>query len=142
MGVDSYLLPSTLVLVISQRLTRTLCADSKKPVLLKGQLKEKIEKEITEMPEKTREKLKLPKEIYQAQPSALCPRGTKGRLGIFEVLEMTKNLENIILTNLSVSVVIEEARHQGMLTLREDGLIKVLEGKIGLEELDEVAGSL
>jgi len=142
MGVDSYLLPSTLVLIISQRLTRTLCAESKNPVPLKSQLKEKIEKEVAKMPENIREKLKLPKEIYQSQPSALCPRGTKGRIGIFEVLEMTKNLENIILTNLNVSVITEEARRQGMITLREDGLIKVLEGKIGLEELNEVAGSL
>ena len=80
----------------------------------------------------------MPKEIFRSVPSSVCPRGTRGRTGVFEVLKMTPELERIILTNPSESAIMKEARNQGMITMREDGVLKVLEGVVGLEELREV----
>lgn len=138
MGVDPYLITPTLILSISQRLVRTLCADSRETLLIEGHLKEYLEKELKDVPEQVRKNTQFPNEIYRAKPSQVCPNGTKGRTGIFEVVEMTKNLEKIILKEPSIQNLEKEAREQGMITLREDGIMKVLAGKIGLEELSEV----
>lgn len=59
-------------------------------------------------------------------------------MGIFEVLMMTTELEKIILSEPSDAKISEEARRQGMITMKQDGILKILAGKIGLEELMEV----
>lgn len=138
MGIDPFLIPATLVLAIGQRLVRTLCSESRKELPIAGVVKETIEREIKEITQLVKQKIKMPKQIYQAEPSPVCPRGTRGRIGVFEILKMTPELEKIVLTNATDSVIIEEAKRQGMLTMREDGILKVLGGKIGLEELKEV----
>lgn len=138
MGVDPFLLPATLNLAIAQRLARTLCADSRKEIKLEGKIKQKIEKETAGFPEN--EVIEMPKVIYEALPSVTCPKGTKGRMAVNEVLTMTDELEEIILKKGASQLAIEkEALRQGMVTMRQDGIKKVLMGKLGLEGLSEVA---
>ncbi len=139
MGVDPFLLSPTLIMAIGQRLVRRLCPDSRKKAKVLGKIKEVIAKETASMPESAQIELKtLPADVYQAEPSASCPKGTRGRLGVFEVLSMTPELEKIILTGPSESKIQEEAKRQGMVTMRQDGILKVLKGAISLEELFEV----
>ena len=138
MGVDPFLIAPTLVLAIGQRLVRTLCPESKKEVEVAGTVKAKIDEELAEVPESARKKLKIPKTIYQALPSSACPKGTRGRVGVFEVLSMTGELEKLILKGPTEPDLLAEARRQGMITMREDGILKVLAGEVGLEELSEV----
>lgn len=138
MGVEPFLIPPTLNLAIAQRLVRTLCQDSKKPVPLAGSVKARIEEELKDMPEAEKAKVVFPKEIYQPLPSATCPKGNSGRMAVYEVLTMTPELEKIILTKPTDTEITKEAKRQGMITMREDGILKVLQGKIGLEELTEV----
>ncbi|PJC25329.1 MAG: hypothetical protein CO056_00815, partial [Candidatus Tagabacteria bacterium CG_4_9_14_0_2_um_filter_41_11] len=133
MGIDPYLIPPTLRLAVAQRLAPTLCLDSRKSVLFKDAIKEKFEKEIAGIPESTRKLIKLPSEIYEPFPSPKCPRGTMGRIAVYEVLKITKEMERIILTNPTEPPIFKEARQQGMITMREDGIIKVLSGIIGYE---------
>lgn len=139
MGVDPYLIAPTLSLAIGQRLVRTLCADSRDEIPVEGTVKEALTREIDGMPEEFRKHIKLPKAIYRGKPSANCPKGTRGRIAVFEVLSMTKELEKIVLENPAGSAIEAEAKRQGMITLRQDGILKVLDGKIGLEELMEVS---
>ena len=138
MGVDPFLIAPTLNLAIGQRLVRTLCKESKRPLELSGPIKAKIDEELKGIPEVTRKKVKFPKEIYQPLPSGICPQGTRGRIGIFEVLSMTPELEKIILKNATEPEIMAEARRQGMITMREDGALKVLDGIISYDELTEV----
>ncbi len=140
MGVDPFLLSPTLIMAVGQRLVRKLCPDSRKPIKITGKIKDMLAKEIELMPEAVKAQIgaKLPAEIYQALSSSTCPKGTRGRVGIFEVLSMTPELEKIILTGPSESRIQEEAKRQGMITMRQDGILKVLKGTIGLEELLEV----
>lgn len=138
MGVDPYLIPSVLILAIAQRLVRTLCPESRKTVDVDGAMKEILEAETKDMPTQLKEKIKIPKQIYKALSSATCPRGTKGRTAVFEVLKMTPQLESMILTGISESAIMEEARRQGMITMREDGVLKVFDGIFGMEQLREV----
>ena len=92
------------------------------------------------MPEVVRKEVEasMPKEIYQPEISTTCPKGTRGRVGVYEVLKMTPELEHTILTSPSDASIAEEARRQGMITMRQDGIQEVLKGVIGLEELLEV----
>lgn len=138
MGVDPFLIAPTLALAIGQRLVRTLCKESRRELKVEGSVKERLEKELANMPESIRRGIKMPKEIYQALPSGACPQGTRGRTAVYEVLSMTRELEDLILKRPTESEILKEARRQGMITMREDGILKVLEGKVGFEELSEV----
>ena len=140
MGVDPFLIPPTLIMAVGQRLVRKLCPDSRKPLKTTGKIKDMLAGEIDVMPDSMKAEFggKLPGEIYQALSSPTCPKGTRGRMGIFEVLSMTPELEKIILTGPSESRIQEEAKRQGMINMRQDGILKVLKGTIGLEELLEV----
>lgn len=138
MGVDPFLIPSTLVVAIAQRLVRTLCPESRKEIPVADAIKELLAKEINNMPDELKKDIVLPPVIYEALPSGTCPKGTRGRIAIFEMLSMTRELENIVLKGPSESIIADEARRQNMLTMRQDGILKVFEGIIGLEELFEV----
>ncbi len=140
LGVDPFLISPTLILAVGQRLARRLCQDSRREVKISGKIKEVILKEVEGMPLETRGAVKndFPAKIYQAEVSSSCPKGTRGRIGIFEVLSMTPELEKIILTGPSESKIMEEAGRQGMITMKQDGILKVLQGEVGLEELLEV----
>ncbi|MFC1594825.1 GspE/PulE family protein [Patescibacteria group bacterium] len=138
MGVEPFLIPSTLLMSLAQRLPSSLCDDSKKEIPLTGKVKEYIDKEVETLDEQTKKQFAGTKKIYEALASPVCPRGTRGRLGVFEVLKMTPELEEIVLKDLSENVLAKEAKRQGMMTMRQDGIIKVLQGRIGLEALKEV----
>ncbi|QQG45676.1 MAG: type II/IV secretion system protein [Candidatus Sungiibacteriota bacterium] len=140
MGVDPFLIPPTLILAAAQRLVRKLCPDSRKKIKLSGKIKDMVTRETEEAPAETREEIKKinASEIYQAETSPTCPKGTSGRTGIFEILSMTPELEKIILTSPSESKILEEAKRQGTSTMKQDGLVKVLKGIISLEDLLEV----
>lgn len=138
MGIDPYLIAPTLVLAIGQRLVRTLCNDSREEVPVDDSVEKIFAREVRDMPEDLKKSIKIPKSIYRAKVSALCPKGTKGRIGVFEVLSMNKELEKLILTKPSETDIEEVAQRQGMITMRQSGVVKVIDGKIGLEELFEV----
>ena len=66
------------------------------------------------------------------------PQGYERAHGAFEVLTMTRELGRIVLEDFSEEKIEEEAKRQGMLTMHQDGILKVLEGKVGLEELSDI----
>jgi type IV pilus assembly protein PilB len=140
MGIDPFLISPTLILAIGQRLVRKLCEDSKEAIPLSGKIKETVTQDINAMPKDMGERVlgELPTEIYRARVSATCPKGTRGRTGVFEMLTMTPQLENIILSRPSEQDVAAEAKRQNMIIMRQDGILKVLKGVIGYEELLEV----
>ena len=138
MGVDRYLIAPTLVAVLAQRLVQTLCLESRKPLKMTADLKAQIEEELKEVPEPAKSAVRLPKEIYEAMPSAVCPKGTRGRIGVFEVLSASKELEKVILADPSPAMLEREARRQGMIKMREDGMMKVIQGQVGLEQLAQI----
>ena len=140
MGVDPFLIPSTLVLAMAQRLSRRLCEDSRTAVKVTGRAAELIEEELRTLPEGSRRELGdlRTAEIYEGKVSPTCPKGTRGRIGLFEVFQMTPELERIILEGPSESKIAAEARRQGMATMKQDGILKVRRGIIGIRELLEV----
>lgn len=82
--------------------------------------------------------------LYEANEKSSCAscggRGWKGRIGVFEVFRIDDEIEKLILREPSEAMIRGEAVKQGMLALREDGILKVLQGITSLEELKRVAG--
>ncbi len=140
MGVDPYLIAPTLIAVIAQRLVRKLCPRAGKPFPISESLRGLLEKEFSDLPAQYRSSLPPFKEFYRATPTPECPVGTAGRTGVFEILTMDKELEHIMLTNPVSEKVYAAARSKGMLTMREDAIIKALAGEIPFEEINTLGG--
>lgn len=138
MGVDPFLIAPTLLMAMSQRLVRTLCPDSRKLIPVESSLKMRLEKEIGGTPPDLKKGLKIPENVYEGVPSASCPQGARGRMAISEILVKTPELENIILTNPVEPEILKEARRQGMFTVKEEGIMKIFEGIVGIDELDKL----
>lgn len=141
MGVDPFLIAPTLIAAVGQRLTRKLCSDSKQEMEPDPKTKEMIMRAVEGISPEFRKEMKIssPLKIFKGVESPTCPIGTKGRMGVYEILEMTPELEKIILSTPSESKIEEEARRQGMITMWQDGIMKVLEGIIGMEQLLEIS---
>ena len=138
LGISPFLIPYSLSVAIGQRLVRRLCDKCKREVKPTKEIRELILEEVEKLPEEEKKKLKISQnfKIYEAVGCDECHKiGFSGRIGIFEVLEMTKNLEEIILKEPSEAKILEEARRQGMITIRQDGILKVLKGITTIEEV-------
>lgn len=138
LGVERFLMPPTLKLVVSQRLIRKLCPYCKEKVKANPEEERIIKAEVEKLLPEEKEKIEITDPLYIFKPKG-CPRcankGSRGRIGIFEALAMTRELEEVILTMPSETKIEEEARRQGMITLKQDGIIKVLKGDFALEEV-------
>ena len=127
MGIKPFLLPPTLRLITSQRLIRTLCPLCKEKIKATGEYKNFIIKQS---------KIKPPFYIYKAHGCKACNfKGYSGRIGISEVIKMTDNLAKMIVGNSVETEILKEARNQGMTTITEDGILKVLQGITSMEEV-------
>ncbi|MFP4617104.1 MAG: GspE/PulE family protein [Candidatus Paceibacterota bacterium] len=135
MGVDPYLIAPTLVMAIAQRLVRDLCPSAAEEVPTEGSIKEMINKQFEDLPEEFRKEIEIPDKVYQAGSSSECPTGVKGRSAVVEILEMDRELENIILTDPNENKIEEYARSKGMLTLKEDAMLKAFKGEIPFSEV-------
>lgn len=137
MGVESYLIPSAVVLAVAQRLVRKLCNDCKQKIPAEGRALQIIEEQVAAMPEEVREKVKSGAyHIWEASGCGKCGhKGTKGRFALVEALEMTPQLKSIVIEGITEEKITNEARRQKMLTMIQDGIIKVLDGSVPLEEV-------
>jgi type IV pilus assembly protein PilB len=138
MEVDPYLIAPTLVLAVGQRLLRRLCPDAKKEVPMSESIRMMVDKQFSDLPESVRKTIEIPDHIYDAGSSPSCPGGTKGRVGVYEFLRMDRELEHVILTNPVEPAVYEMARKKGMLTMKDDALIKAFRGVIPFEEVSNI----
>jgi type IV pilus assembly protein PilB len=142
MGVDPFLIAPTLVAVIGQRLVRTLCPSAGAPVPVTDSFREFLGREFADLPEKYRAQLPPFERFYRATPTPECPNGTRGRTGVFEILRMNKELEQVVLTEPTEEKLYATARAGGMLTMREDAIVKALAGKVPFEDINTLGGEL
>lgn len=138
MGIEPFLLPPSLNLAIAQRLVRRLCDHCKKEVNASPRVTKIIEEELAKLSPAQRKAVpfKKPFKVYQAKGCKFCAyKGTKGRIALFEMLTMTPQLETLIAETLSEAKIKEEAQRQGMITMKQDGVIKALQGLISFGEM-------
>ena len=138
MGVEPFLITSTINAVISQRLVRKICVQCRASYQLSAEEKSIIEKEpeIQKFFEARGKDDVQNIYMYKGKGCKVCGNtGYDGRTGIFEVLEMTEQIKQAILRRASSDEIMEIARKKGMVTMLEDGLEKALNGITTLQEV-------
>ncbi len=133
MGVDPYLIAPTLILSIAQRLARMTCPTSKKLVPIDESIKLQITEQMKDLPAEFKKEIGA--QMYDTVPSSECPSGTRGRIAIFEMFKVDKEMQAVILKSPTNGEIYKVARARGMLVMREDAMLKSLEGKIPFTEV-------
>ena len=143
MGVESFLIASTVNAILAQRLVRRLCDEREEYTLSDDQIKafsdqfdldrilKVMIKEKAVDPKSTWKTIKF----YRAKPTKDCPSGYKGRIGIYEVLEMSEKIKELTIKRASQDEITEVAKEEGMITMLEDGFIKAARGFTTIEEV-------
>lgn len=138
MNVDSFLLPSTLNLMVSQRLVTRMCQECKQHVTPSQDIQDIIAMEIHALSSQMQKSLSYtaPYTVWEAHGCKACKgTGRSGRVALFEVLTMTNELSRAISRETDELKIKDEARRQEMITLRQDGILKALEGLVMIEEV-------
>ena len=97
MGVDPYLIAPTIILSVAQRLARLTCISSRKLVPMDPSIKIQIEEQMKDLPDEFKKDILLKNEMYETVPSSECPFGTRGRIAVFEMFKVDKEVQNVIL---------------------------------------------
>jgi type IV pilus assembly protein PilB len=127
MGIEPFLVATSVHMIVAQRLTRRVCSDCK--------TQEDVGPQVLIDAGYTPEEAKTVK-IYKGVGCATCGnKGYKGRVGLYEVLEITDELRELILVGASALEIKRKAIDQGMISLRRSGLIKCMTGQTTLEEV-------
>jgi type IV pilus assembly protein PilB len=127
MGIEPFLVATSVHLIVAQRLVRRICSECKEEVQLPPQAM--IENGFTPDEAKT-------VKIYKGKGCSICGNsGYKGRCGLYEVMEIDDELRELILVGASAVELKKKAIERGMITLRRSGLIKAMSGQTTLEEV-------
>jgi len=138
MGVDPYLIPPTLILTMAQRLVRKICPDTGTPLKIEGSVKAMIENQFKDLPDEFKSVVPKTENVYNLETTNLCPSGTRGRIAVFEMFKMDSDIEKVILTNPVESEVYKIARKKGMITMKEDAIIKAMNKEIPFEAVNDL----
>jgi type IV pilus assembly protein PilB len=126
MGIEPFLVSSSVIMIIAQRLVRKLCAKCKQPIQLHAETLRELG--ITESPEEIT--------LFEPRGCVSCnDTGYAGRCGLYEVMAISAAIRELIIERRQASDVKEQAIKEGMLTLRADGLVKFKKGLTSLEEI-------
>jgi type II secretory ATPase GspE/PulE/Tfp pilus assembly ATPase PilB-like protein len=139
MGIEPFLITSSLNVVMAQRLVRKICQSCRKEINLpqgiRTQLEADIEK-IAQMNELDARRIKKPITFYQGAGCSECGgKGYLGRIGIYEVLPMSDSIADLTIERVPAGKIADEARRLGMLTLYQDGLLKAINGITTIDEV-------
>ena len=137
MGVDPYLIAPTLIMAMAQRLVRKLVPNTGKPIAVEGGTAEMIAREFADLPEQYLSKLPITSTIYEPQKSDLSESGLRGRMPVFEMFMVDKEIEKIILKKPTEQDIYEYVRKtQGMITMKEDAMLKSMQGIVPWDEVN------
>jgi type II secretory ATPase GspE/PulE/Tfp pilus assembly ATPase PilB-like protein len=138
LGINSNILPSALRVSMAQRLMRRLCEKCKKESPVTGDVQKSIEGVIASIVDTTL----VPKDhskMWVAVGCTACNNtGYKGRIGVYEAILMDQNIEKAVQSGASDRDIWEIAKPQGILTMKQDGILKILKGITSVEELERV----
>lgn len=155
MGIEPYLIASTVNTVIGQRLVRRIDDETKQSYEASTAEVESIHETLGKLLPKTKEEaaniskdlgyesLPLANQnaytLYKGEDSKRAPGGYKGRMGLYEVIDVNEEIEELVLKQAPSSELQKRAQEQGTVVMREDGYLKALAGQTTLEEVNRVA---
>lgn len=143
MGVEPFLLVSTLKVIVGQRLVRQLCTDKEEYELTKAAREKVAPEDRFDAVLKALHDEKLVKPatkidsvpFYHPKASAECEEGYSGRMGIHEVLSVSSAVRDLIIKGATAEAIEAQARKEGMLSMLEDGIYKAARGITSIEEV-------
>jgi type IV pilus assembly protein PilB len=157
MGIEPFLIASTVKTVIGQRLVRRIADDGKEAYQSNPIETESIKKTLAKFLPTDATKVKAAAEdlgydslplagqnaytLSKGKDSPSSPGGYSGRMGIYEVFPVTEEIQKLILARATSSEIQKKAQEQGMVTMREDGYLKALNGYTSLTEINRVAAA-
>lgn len=148
MKAEPFLIASTTNVIIAQRLVRRLCPETKQKYKLNSSEIKSLQEQfnLERIFKIFKEEKILPSkddlsslEFYRPGKTENCPDGYKGRIGIYEVLEVNEIIKDLIIKEATSSQIEEQAKKEGLLTMFEDGFIKAAQGLTSIEEILRVA---
>ncbi len=141
LGAPANILGPSLSLVIAQRLVRVLCPHCKEPEEVDEKTAKKIGEFLEALPVRVERKQYAKPTIYRPKGCAKCGSlGYRGRTSIFELFTVTEMMENVIYKNPTELELKRLAKEQGMVTMQEDGVLKVLGGITSFAEVERLTG--
>jgi type II secretory ATPase GspE/PulE/Tfp pilus assembly ATPase PilB-like protein len=136
LGVEPFLLASTLNMVVAQRLVRILCPKCKEEIPISPLLKKRLDEAKGRVSPQIRKA--LGKNFKAVGCSACHYTGFRGRSGIFELISVDTHIQELIVSKPSSGTIWEVARKKGLKTMLEDGLLKVSKGITTVDEVFRV----
>lgn len=136
MGIEPFLITSSTNAVIAQRLCRKICDKCRKETTVKPEDIEQIKADIAALPEPERSAATVKQKFYVGGGCSVCNNsGYKGRIGIFEILNVTEPIRQLALKRATSTELAEQAKKDGLISLRQDGILKALDGLTTIEEV-------
>ena len=138
LGINSKIMSSAINIVLAQRLVRKLCDNCKKPIPIDGEIKRKIDAITATVVDKNEIPTNITN-VFEANGCEKCNKtGYKGRIGIYEGIKLTPEVNSIIEMNPNEEEVEKASASQAILTMKQDGVIKILKGITSISELERV----
>jgi type IV pilus assembly protein PilB len=144
MEVKPFVIAPALNAIIAQRLVRKLCPDCKKEVALDETMLARVKRILSEIPKKSAVEVPAASALkfYHSPGCDKCANtGYRGRIGIYEVIVKSDNLDKLIMAGASSFEIKKAVVEDGMVTMAQDGLLKALAGITDVEEVFRVAGA-
>ncbi|MFA5986249.1 MAG: GspE/PulE family protein [Parcubacteria group bacterium] len=144
LGIEPFLIASALRVIAAQRLVRSICPDCKEEMHMPDNIVEQIKRDLEGVSEEEMKKYGLDIsqgfKFYHGKGCKNCGElGLKGRLALYEAIEVDNDMQNLIVEEEGNIVKVErQARNKGFITLKQDGILKVLLGLTTLSELERV----
>ncbi len=135
MGIDPYLIAPTLILSMAQRLVPRINPEYKESTKIDEATKIFLDKQFEDFPKDKLDKLAISDELYEVAPPEKTPFGTKGRIAVFEMFEVDKDLQTVILNKPTEGEIYKLARQKGFLTMKEDAIFKSFKGQVPFKEV-------
>jgi type IV pilus assembly protein PilB len=144
MGIEPFLITSSINIIIAQRLVRRICPKCKEEMKVPQAFIEEVKKELSAISaQNEQDKKRIPSEFkfYHGVGCSNCSQGYVGRIGIFEVLRMTDEIEALTVEKRPANEIREAALKDGMITMKQDGILKALEGLTTIDEVFRATSS-
>jgi type IV pilus assembly protein PilB len=135
MGIDPYLIAPTLILCMAQRLALRIHSTSRHAIPIDEEMNAVLSRQFEDLPANLIPKINVGDNIYEAISSTECSTGTRGRVPVYEMFEIDKEMQTLILKRPGEQEIYKLARAKGMLTIREDATLKAIEGLIPFQEI-------
>jgi type II secretory ATPase GspE/PulE/Tfp pilus assembly ATPase PilB-like protein len=136
--IVSFIFGTAINIIIGQRLVRKLCPHCAVKTEIPEDIKKEIKKILPLLPEDIKKEISKTNKLSEAKGCDLCNNtGYKGRIGIYEFLPIDADMENAIIQKKSNTDLFDLAISKKMITMRQDGIVKALQGITTIEEINK-----